>query len=315
MLASDPMVMIGSNPVSSRGRRHWSGIGLEFERFDTESSMEIAASSHHSIILHCSGTGTLFQRRGKRVETGAFIAGSMMLIPAGTKAYLSWNMPHSHLILSITAQMLSAASPLADPEGDIQLQEVFSTRDTLVHRLGMSLLDELSSPDQPAQSVVVESASRALTAHLIRSFSSHGGQTVEHAREGASLSARHLTRVLQHIEHHLGQAITLDDLAALANASRFHFTRLFKRSTGVSPMAYVEQCRIQRARDLIGEGKLTLAEIAVAVGFADQSHFTRRFHLHCGLTPAVFARNQGRDGQPAKRTHAPLQAVIASLLV
>ena len=314
MHLSDLLAVIGCDLASSRGRRNWSGVGLEFQRFDTESSMETTVGSHHSVILHCTGTGTLFQRRGKRVETGAFAAGSMMLLPAGTKAYFSWNMPHSHLILNITPQMLLAASPITETEARIQLQEIFSARDTLVYRLGMSLLDELSSPDQPAQSMVVESASRALVAHLIRSFSSRDGAAVEHAKEGASLSTRHLTRVLHHIELHLGQAITLDDLAELANASRFHFTRLFKRSTGVSPMAYVEQRRIQRARDMIGEGSLTLAEIAVAVGFADQSHFTRRFHLHCGLTPAVFARSQGRDARQPKRRRT-LDADIAPALV
>jgi AraC family transcriptional regulator len=80
----------------------------------------------------------------------------------------------------------------------------------------------------------------------------------------------------------------------VVNVSRFHFTRLFKRSTGLTAISFVEQCRIRRAQALISETDLPLAHIALMTGFADQSHFTRRFHRHVGCTPAAFAREQSR---------------------
>ena len=73
----------------------------------------------------------------------------------------------------------------------------------------------------------------------------------------------------------------------------FHFSLLFKMSTGKSPMAYVTRSRIRKAQQLILSGQATLAQIALMVGFADQSHFTRQFQLYAGCTPAVYARDKG----------------------
>jgi AraC family transcriptional regulator len=103
-----------------------------------------------------------------------------------------------------------------------------------------------------------------------------------------------VTRLTEFIEDNLDRPICLEDLAAVVNVSRFHFSRLFKRTIGVTAISFVEQCRISRAKALIIDTTLPLAEIALATGFADQSHFTRRFQRHVGCTPAVFAREQAR---------------------
>jgi len=79
-------------------------------------------------------------------------------------------------------------------------------------------------------------------------------------------------------------------LASVANVSRFHFARLFRRSTGSSAIAYLEQVRMRRAQELIRHGRLPLAQVAALVGYADQSYFTRRFRLAVGVTPARYAR-------------------------
>lgn len=62
----------------------------------------------------------------------------------------------------------------------------------------------------------------------------------------------------------------------------------------MTAIGFVEQCRIRRAQSLIMETAIPLAEVALMTGFADQSHFTRRFHRHVGRTPAAFAREHGR---------------------
>ncbi len=58
-------------------------------------------------------------------------------------------------------------------------------------------------------------------------------------------------------------------------------------------MAYLERSRIRKAQELLQAGKLSLSDVALAVGFADQSHFIRRFRRHVGVAPSVFAREQG----------------------
>jgi AraC family transcriptional regulator len=102
------------------------------------------------------------------------------------------------------------------------------------------------------------------------------------------LSADVLRRVVEHVEDHLGERISLDQLAALAGKSRFHFARQFRISTGLSPMGYVRQARIERASAILRERNTTIARVAVSLGFADQSHFTRTFGRVIGISPQSF---------------------------
>ena len=98
-----------------------------------------------------------------------------------------------------------------------------------------------------------------------------------------------LRRVVAHVEANLGERISLDQLAALAGMSRFHFARQFRISTGRSPMGYVRHARIERATAILRERTMTIARVAVSLGFADQSHFTRTFGRFIGVSPKSFA--------------------------
>ncbi len=104
---------------------------------------------------------------------------------------------------------------------------------------------------------------------------------------------------LQKIDAHINDPLTitvhLDDLAALAGLSRCHFIRAFRAATTLTPMAYVERSRIERARLLVTGGQMKFVEIAHFVGFADQSHFTRRFKAHVGCTPGNYAKLRCAD--------------------
>jgi AraC family transcriptional regulator len=98
-----------------------------------------------------------------------------------------------------------------------------------------------------------------------------------------------LRRIVAHVEANLGERISLDQLAALAGMSRFHFARQFRISTGRSPMGYVRHARIERATAILRERDTTIARVAVSLGFADQSHFTRTFGRFIGVSPKSFA--------------------------
>ena len=104
------------------------------------------------------------------------------------------------------------------------------------------------------------------------------------------LAPRTMKRVEDFIGDHLHEDIDLATLARLANISRFHFARLFRASKGLSAMAYLEKCRMERAQLMILEGELQLASIASLVGYDDPSYFTRRFRRYCGQTPSAWAR-------------------------
>ena len=114
-----------------------------------------------------------------------------------------------------------------------------------------------------------------------------------------------LNRVRQYIEKHLEEGVSLKELAAIGRLSLSHFGRAFKQSEGVSPYDYLLGCRVRRAQQLLAGTEMRLAEIAVACGFADQSHFTRTFRRLVGVPPSAYARadrygSRGVAGAPGR---------------
>ena len=113
-----------------------------------------------------------------------------------------------------------------------------------------------------------------------------------HLRGGLSPAA--LRRVQVFVEGNLDRTIRIADLAARAGLSIFHFARAFKASAGITPRAFVEQRRLERARHLIDESEQSLAAIAVASGFGTQSRLTSTLKRRTGFTPGEYRR--GRKG-------------------
>lgn len=110
-------------------------------------------------------------------------------------------------------------------------------------------------------------------------------------------AARLVDRLRDYIDANLTHDISLDDLAREAQLSRFHVLRVFRRTAGMTPHAYLLSRRVARARLRLAAGR-TLTETALACGFFDQSHFTRVFKRHTGLTPGRYRRgsNSAQDG-------------------
>ncbi|MBD2020578.1 helix-turn-helix transcriptional regulator [Leptolyngbya sp. FACHB-36] len=106
------------------------------------------------------------------------------------------------------------------------------------------------------------------------------------------MSEYQLQTVFDYIYAHLDRDIALSDIANTLNLSQYHFCRLFKQSTSVTPHQYLTQCRIDRAKQLLQTTQLTITEIAFAVGLTNHSSFTRLFRQYVGVSPKVFRASQ-----------------------
>jgi transcriptional regulator GlxA family with amidase domain len=111
---------------------------------------------------------------------------------------------------------------------------------------------------------------------------------VQYARGGLPPCARR--RVHDYIAAHIDQKITNDALAQIARLSTAHFCTAFKQSEGVSPHRYVLQCRVKRTQQRLTSTEMSLAEIADAVGFSNQSHCIQYFREIVGVTPGDYRR-------------------------
>jgi AraC family transcriptional regulator len=133
--------------------------------------------------------------------------------------------------------------------------------------------------------LAAESLANVLAVQLIRH--ALAPRRVERGRDGA-LPRGKLRAVLEYIEEHLGASPTLEQMAAVARLSVYHFARQFKAATGLPPHQYVIARRVERAKGLLQGGELSLADIAAHAGFCDQSQFSHHFKRLVGLTPRQF---------------------------
>ncbi len=103
----------------------------------------------------------------------------------------------------------------------------------------------------------------------------------------------HLRRARDHADRNFAEPLDLDQLAAVAALSKYHFHRLFAATYGLTPAAYVSERRIERSQDLLRSTNLTVTEVCFAVGFSSLGSFSSRFRQIVGETPSEFQRRYG----------------------
>lgn len=169
----------------------------------------------------------------------------------------------------------------------VEIIQRFNTRDPVIEALFARLAFEVAN-GSPSGSIYAESTSEFLIHHLIHAHSSLA-RPRPHAYGG--LPQRQLKRVVDYIEEHLSESITLRRLAELAGVSPRHFERAFRQALGVPPHAYVLQQRVAAARSLlVSHPTLPIHEVAARVGFCSASHLAMVFRRQTGQTPTEFRR-------------------------
>jgi AraC family transcriptional regulator len=158
-------------------------------------------------------------------------------------------------------------------------------KDGIIATRMRTLQAELESPGLLGR-LYIESLSYEIATRLIRR---HAAKPPAPRRGG--LSPRQLRNVKEYIETNLSKEITLGDLATIAGVSKAHFCRAFQQSVGIVSHRYIVRQRVEVAKRLLVESKMPIAEVALAAGFGDQSHFTKHFRYLVGTTPWRF-RNQ-----------------------
>jgi AraC family transcriptional regulator len=188
-------------------------------------------------------------------------------------------LPHDRLayISSVAPGALELNDPLAQFDPDLA---------STCHRLAREL-----RTDCAMSKLHFDALTTSIGVQLVRRWSNHG-MKIKSFQGG--LPAARLRRVEEFLMAHLAEDIGLDDLAAIADLSAKHFARAFRQSTGMPPHRWLIERRIDRAKALLMEGDLNLAEIALTCGFADQSHFTAAFRKSVGATPGIFRRDLRR---------------------
>jgi len=199
---------------------------------------------------------------------------------------------HTFTLAMPQEALADTAQHLADDDPThLTLVERAGFQDPLLLQLALAMWRTLAEGG-PDGKLFAQCAVPLIALHLLRHYTSRGDRTAAPPSTTQTLSARQLQRVIDCIQDQPAQQLTLPVLADQAGYSPAHFARLFTRTTGETPHQCVLRLRLERAQQLLAATELSLAHIAGACGFADQSSFTRAFKHALGVTPRAYRRER-----------------------
>jgi AraC-like DNA-binding protein len=225
---------------------------------------------------------------GRRVALGAYRAGHTTVYDLKRSQAFEIVAPfHSvHFYLPRAALDSLAEEAGASRIGELDYQAGVSYDDATVRNVGGALLDAFAHPEQVSR-IFVDHVALAVAAHVARAY---GGMTPVARPVRGGLAPWQERRALEILASRLGHDVSLQDVAAECSLSVSHFSRAFRRSTGLAPHAWLLRRRVEAAKAMLRKGSPSLSDVALACGFADQSHFTRVFSRHVGVTPGAWRR-------------------------
>jgi AraC family transcriptional regulator len=285
--ASDLSFIYPESVVASSQPLGWQNLRA-FEMRQTISEWTTPPLENHCLIIQLGASIDVTARIGDESFEETLEPGAITIVPAGMSMH--WRLydgaQNDTLHLYIDPQFLRTIAESIDVDySQISIAPQFGIRDEHIHHIGMSLHHELKDTNVLGR-LYADSLAKALAMQLVRRYSyfkelrtSHGGMT-----------PRKLRKAIEFINNNLDEeeAVSSAAVADYLQMSYSHFARAFKKSMGVSPKVYMIEQRIERAKKLLSETDLQVADIALRAGFASQSHFTSTFRKLVWTTPKAF---------------------------
>jgi AraC family transcriptional regulator len=244
------------------------------------------------LILHGDAVAERAEHRCDDARyAGDGLPHAVTLVPAGVESQWRWRNACDATLYQLSPALVDKVAEEAfdlDPARVRFPVRYFDRSSPAVLDTLTTLRTELLTGGQGGR-LCAESLANVLVVQLIRQVANRPAAERFVRGSGGRLPRHAVRAVEEYIDAHLDQDFALADLAAVAHLSEFHFARLFKQTTGLPPYQFVIRQRVERAKRLITAGRLSLAQIAVATGFSDQSHLTRHFKRLVGVTPGRFA--------------------------
>ena len=280
----DPQIFAISRP-SLRDYKAFVQRDLIVETYRSSAGQMASRGSLHRISINRTAHRKYAYRLGggllRSVERRAFTLGFQ---PATLPLDVDGDAADYISIFQDPALYRGVAGAEFKPE-DWNSEALSATTDPTTLQIALSLAFALEN-DAGAEPLLMQHLSMALACRVVKLL----GARREPA--GRPLASPHLRRVIEHIESLIGKSdLSVEELAATAHLSPYHFSRAFKLATGMPPHRFVLERRIERARLHLADGEETLAAIAYATGFSSQAHFSSMFQRLTGMTPREYRRS------------------------
>ena len=271
----------------------WRSLLLQtFDQPGCVDGFETAISPDYLLVLSLQGEYDIESFSGRTWKKATYRPGVGGLTSPLTQNYLRWHSPVP------TTQVLRLYIPeayfrevaeeyrRAGSKALPRLPDALQFADPTVAGVARSLAEQVRLG---APNLYAEAGARFLAAHLLLTMNRSAGEA-KHRSAGRDLTDRRLRRVLDYMEHHFAEDISLQTLAREAGISLFHFTRLFKAKLGVTPHRHVVQLRMQHAQTLLRCTDLSIAEVALQSGYVHYGHFAAAFKRTAGTLPKLYRR-------------------------
>lgn len=273
-------------PIITSHAAGWDKIQLAYHR-----------QPPHRIPEHVSLQHIICINVGNPVLIEQFVDGHAEIVHSGTSeigiypAHLwqnfGWDRETEFLQLYLEPTLLNLLNyELCGSDRVELIPQLSSFLDPLILNIGFALKTALET-DGLASRLYADSMANALAIHLLSRYSTRKRVIKEYT----GISEQQLKQVLDYINQHLEQNLSLAQLATVVQLSTYHFAHLFKQSVGISPHQYHIRCRVERAKQLLLKGDMTIVEIAQTVGFASQGHLNYHFKRLVGMTPGEMRRS------------------------
>lgn len=210
-----------------------------------------------------------------------FDANSCTILPPGSELWLRPLRASDVGVIALEPEFLKRVAQETFEDARIEIVHRVGVNDDVLHNFGRLFQAELYAGNANGQ-LYVESLASAIAIHLLKNYSASKKQMGDPI---GGLTTFAIRQIVDYINDRLEENLSLLELATVVRMSPHYFSSLFKQSMGVSPYQYVIRCRVQRAEQLLRQGKQTIAEIAKQVGFAHQSHLNYHFKRLMGVTP------------------------------
>ncbi|KIP14151.1 helix-turn-helix domain protein [Burkholderia sp. MSHR3999] len=278
--------------LRSSAERGWQGFGAALLGIRA-GTHRIPAADYHRVGVHvgapvrahcvCDGS------RSARIQAH----GDADVIPAGLPG--QWTDDGDCRILRISISDAFARATFDQLElkpSQAQIRRRMQVRDPRLQHIAWALSAELEA-DDASDPLYAESLCTALVARLVDAAPAFRDRR-------RALAPKAAARVIDYIEGNLERRLTLSELAALVAISVPHFKVLFRETLGMPVHQYVVQRRVERAKALLLEGRLSISQVALEAGFAHPSHMANWMNRLLGATPREIARSAANATQPAR---------------
>ena len=247
------------------------------------------------IVWILSGEAQFEEREigGKWLRTN-ISKGDFFLTAPGPLYEMRWKatgaLPYQAMVVSLGLPVFARAMrDVFGKDADaVSLRDISGFQDGFMASLMERLLVELRFGHQ-ASSIFVQGAAQSLAVHLARNYTVVSGPMQDH-RKGWGLPGFTLRRISDLMANSLADDFCLARLAREAEMSEFHFSRMFKRTTGRSPSQYFISLKMERARGLLRQTRRSIIEIGLELGYTSPSHFAQVFRRETGSTPGAYRR-------------------------